>query len=921
MVMTPKRNWLAVLLLTLSVLTTMPFVRAQSLPVKTIVLPNGHHIYVVEKRDQPIVTIDTWVKTGSVNETADNNGVSHFLEHLIFKGTPTRKPGEVDQIIESKGAVFNAATSNDFTHYYITLPSSFFSQAVALHADMLLNAIVPPDELTRERPVVQEEINRSADNPQRQLFRAFMQQVFPGHGYGLDTLGPKRLIGTIPREKILGYYHYWYQPSRFHTVVVGDVSTDQAVGVVKQAFAGKDPRALKAVSLQAAPKAVYQPPQPRAIQPVSQSAAHVSGLQTINSLYWTIGWQAPKAALLDDVVALDAAMFALGGGRNSRLYKQLVEEQPLVTSLAAYNMTLKDAGTVQVYAEMKPENWPQVSQMVQQALHTLRNDNITQAELDAFKVQTLTEKRFNQESTDGLANNIGYFATVSKLADLDTYMEKVQGLTLEAVKKAVQKYIELDKTTSMAIVPSDQVKATLAAHTPWVKGLAQPIKVAHTHAAPASTAQLQSLTLPNGTRLVLNALPGAQTTTIKLFAAGGRRVESKPGLAAIAATMLTKGTHNRTAQDINELLEAKGLTLTVTSRDDVLEISGSATADEWSTLQTLLLDVLQHPNLTQAELDKARTRARQAILSSRDDLSTRASETFYQALYPNHPYGAVGQRVLDTLDSVTLEDVKAYLGQVITPSGLTVVLSGKLPVQPVKTVRQLVQQLPYQPHQAMAEASGVSQPPIVTEPPVLPAQPGLHEVTLPTASATRMIQGYQLPGIASPQYPVAKVLAAVLGNGMSSRLFTELREKQSLAYEIYASVQPGVQASTLMLVAGTDPKNQQAVEAGFKQQLDKLASTPLTPAELQAVKDKLVGQFALAHETPAEQAYYLGYYEAIGLGYGYDKTYPQQLKAVTAQQVQAFASQLLQQTPTWAVVRPAEKTAVQTVGPSDKPLK
>ena len=888
-----QRNWLACLVLLMSAALPMPFVLAQTLPVKTVTMPNGHHIHVVEKRDQPIVTIDTWVKTGSVNETTDNNGVSHFLEHLIFKGTPTRKPGEVDQIIESKGAVFNAATSNDFTHYYITLPSSFFAQAVGLHADMLLNAIVPPDELARERPVVQEEINRSTDNPQRQLFRAFMEKVFPGHGYGLDTLGPKSLIGNIPREKILGYYHYWYQPSRFHTVVVGDVNTEQAVNVVKQAFAAKDPRALKAANL-----AKYQPPQPNVILPVSQPTAQVSGLQTINNLYWTVGWQAPKASLLDDVVALDAAMFALGGGRNSRLYKRLVEEQPLVSNLAAYNMTLKEAGTVQVYAEMKPENWPQVSQMVKEALQTLRTDNMTQAELDAFKVQTLTEKRFNQESTDGLANNIGYFAIVSKLADMDTYVEKVQSLTLEDVKKAVQKYLVLDKTTSMAIAPSKQVKAVLAAHTPWVQNLAQPVAVAQQKNAPADLAAVQKVTLPNGTRLVLNALPGAQTTTIKLFAEGGRRIESKPGLAAIAATLLTKGTQSRTAQDINELLEAKGLSLSATSRDDVLEISGSATADEWSTLQALLLDVLQHPNLSQTELDKAKTRAKQAILSSRDDLSTRASETFYQALYPNHPYGAVGQRVLDSLDNITLDDVKAYLSQAMTTQGLTVVLSGKLPVQPIKTVRQLVQQLPYQ---GQTTAT-------VTPPSVLPAKPGLHEVTLPSAAATRLIQGYQLPGIASPQYPIAKVLAAVLGNGMSSRLFTELREKQSLAYEIYASVQPGMQASTMMLVAGTDPKNQQAVEAGFKQQLEKLATTLLTADELQAVKDKLVGQFALAHETPAEQAYYLGYYEAVGLGFEYDKTYPKKLKTVTSEQVQDFAKQLLQHKPTWVVVRPEGKS-------------
>jgi zinc protease len=878
---------------------TLPVTPAQSLPVKTVTLPNGHVIHVVEKRDQPIVTIDTWVKTGSAQETAENNGVSHFLEHLIFKGTPSHKAGEADHIIESKGAVFNAGTSNDFTHYYLTLPSSFFNQAVALHADMLLNAVVPSDELARERPVVQEEINRSTDNPQRQLFAAFMKQVFPGHGYSLDTLGPKSLIGKIRRENILGYYYHWYQPSRFNTIVVGDVSTQQAVDAVKKAFAGKDPRALKAAG-----KVSYVPPAARSIRPVTKPSAQVSGLNTINTLYWTVGWQAPKAAKLDDVVALDAAMFALGGGRNSRLYKRLVEDQPLVTNVSAYNMTLKDAGTAQVYIETKPEQWKAVSQVVKEELHHLLNTGITQDVLDAFKIQTLTDKRFNQESTDGLANNIGYFSTVSQLADMDKYVEKVQDLTVGDVKKAVKKYMVLDKTTSMAIAPSKQVQAILADTTPWVNTLASaPTKAAAEPTAVTKAPTIERVTLPEGVRLLLNPLAGAQTTTLKLFAEGGRRVETKPGLAAIAATLLTKGTQSRTAQDINELLEAKGLSLSAASRDDVLEVSASATQDEWPTLQTLLLDVLQHNNITQAELDKAKTRAKQAILASRDDLSTRASETFYQALYPNHPYGAVGQRVLDSLDSITLDDVKTYLGQSFNPKGLTVVVSGNLPVQPTETVRQLVQQLPY-----TDKAAEKTDNPLTAQT-LQPAKTGVHEVTLPTVAATRLIQGYQLPGIASPDYPVAKVLAAILGNGLSSRLFTELREKQSLAYEIYAAVQPGLQASTLTLVAGTDPKNQAAVEKGFALQLQRLADTPLTPTELQAVQDKLVGQFALAHETPAEQAYYLGYYEAMGLGFEFDKTYPKKVKAVTADQVQALAKQLINQPPTWAIVKPEGKAA------------
>ncbi|HEY9744627.1 MAG TPA: pitrilysin family protein, partial [Oculatellaceae cyanobacterium] len=160
-------------------------------PVPVIIetkLPTGQTLYIKEDHSQPIVTIDTWVKTGSVNETPEINGVSHFLEHLLFKGTATYKPGELDRILESRGAKFNAATSDDYTHYYITTATPYFEEALRLHADMLLNAAIPEEELPQERKVVQEEINRANDNPDRQLYMTLAKMLYGSHGYALDTL-------------------------------------------------------------------------------------------------------------------------------------------------------------------------------------------------------------------------------------------------------------------------------------------------------------------------------------------------------------------------------------------------------------------------------------------------------------------------------------------------------------------------------------------------------------------------------------------------------------------------------------------------------------------------------------------------------------------------------------------------------------
>src|SRR3989339_1774307 len=144
--------------------------KADNSSIKVFHLQDGHTVVIEEVHSNPIVTVDTWVRTGSINENDKNNGVSHFLEHLIFKGTKNHKVGEAEKILESKGATYNAATSKDFTHFYTTIASQYADTALDLQADMLQNAIFPVDELNRERKVVQEEIRRSIDNPDRIVF-------------------------------------------------------------------------------------------------------------------------------------------------------------------------------------------------------------------------------------------------------------------------------------------------------------------------------------------------------------------------------------------------------------------------------------------------------------------------------------------------------------------------------------------------------------------------------------------------------------------------------------------------------------------------------------------------------------------------------------------------------------------------------
>ena len=174
-------------------------------------LENGQTVIIQEVKTNPIVTIDTWIKTGSINETDENNGVSHFLEHLFFKGSTNHAPGEFDKILETKGAITNAATSKDFTHYYITIPSKDFDLALEMHSDMLLHPLIPRKELEKERKVVIEEIMKDANSPNTLVYDNLISMLYTNHPYKRKVIGTADIVSTIHRDKILEYYNQYYK--------------------------------------------------------------------------------------------------------------------------------------------------------------------------------------------------------------------------------------------------------------------------------------------------------------------------------------------------------------------------------------------------------------------------------------------------------------------------------------------------------------------------------------------------------------------------------------------------------------------------------------------------------------------------------------------------------------------------------------
>lgn len=899
---------------------TTAFAESTGPDVQEYTLPSGQKVYIRENHTQPIVTIDTWVKTGSVNEVGDNNGVSHFLEHLLFKGTDQYKTGEIDRLLESKGSKFNAATSDDYTHYYITTASPFFDETMKLHASMLRRASIPPEELDRERKVVQEEINRATDNPDYKRFSTLSRLIHGNHGYALDTLGPKENIAKIPRDNILAYYQYWYQPQNFNTIISGDVDPKEALKLVESYFA--QPPNLKTAE-------PYSPPPVGKPEIPKQPKVKVITDPSVSQSYFTLGFPAPSIESRNDNYALDVAMLALGSGASSRLYQALHEKKPLVTSIGAGNMTQKYAGILYVDAEMKPENADAAKAEIFRQLASLKADGITQQELDKAKTQTIKDFIFHNESTDGVATSIGYNVSIGNLKDYTEYVANIQKVTLADVKDALNRYLDYNKGIIVELVPpgktpnSQDIPKAEARDLKLLQNAAsgtvpapQPVSTQ----APQGQQEITRQILNNGMTLLSKPLKNSQTVAFKIFVRGGQLADPVPGVSDLTSSVLMQGTTDRNSETISRELESRGMHLGVTSHEDYIEVTGSAVSEDLGELFLVLSDVLTHPAFAPEEVAKEKGHLKQEITASRDNPSSIALENLSTALYPHHPYGNVGKRIESHLDQITRDQLVDYFKTYFVPKNMVVSVVGNFNEEIVKDYLESAFPSSMNGNFDMTSFNQYIQKAGAVAP--IPKDETIEEKR-PIKGATWIAQGWLAPSIDNTKdYVPMKVLNSLLGSGMSSRLFVDLREKQGLAYVVSSAYPSLGDKGNFFMFIGTEPKNQAKVLEDFGKEIARLKTELVSTQELQAAKDKLRGSFALAHETNNSQAYYLGFYETVGVGYGFDQTYPGLIEKVTPEDILRVAQTYFSQPYITSIVAPQsappEKTAAGPAGKGGK---
>jgi len=402
---------------------------------------NGLTVILHEDHAAPLVAVDIWVKAGSGSETADNSGVSHFIEHLAFAATSNRDPGEMDIEMETAGAVLNAHTWRDWAHFHTTVSSRYVSKALDVLADAMMNSQFRKQDIHRESLIIQDEISKKQTDPMRIAKDHLAKALYGDHPYGLPVEGTAKSISSLTRDDILDYYKKHYVAGNTAVVLVGDIGVQKALAEVGRAFQG--------MPSTAAPEFASEPPTP------PQSQVNISIESPYGFNYLGIGFLGPPGSEYEDVCAMDVLMSYLGFGYRSWMSDVLRGKMELAVNVSADFLTHRQEGMISLIAAAKAQNAEKAKGAIFAELARLSEGGISQQEMDIAQRSLLGTYAFETETYEGMASSLGFYYAVSEPQFSDTYVECIRAVTNADIVRVAKKYLHPDHAVVVTLEPSN----------------------------------------------------------------------------------------------------------------------------------------------------------------------------------------------------------------------------------------------------------------------------------------------------------------------------------------------------------------------------------------------------------------------------------------------------------------------------------
>lgn len=839
--------------------------------LQRVKLKNGLTILLREDHNSHVCAIQIWVNTGSANETDKEAGITHLIEHMIFKGTEKRGVGEIAQEIESCGGYINAYTSFDHTIYHAVVASRFFDLGLDVLSDAIQNATFDPGELEREKEVVLEEIKRGEDIPAQRLFKTLFSTAYQIHPYRRPIIGYYEIVKSIDRETILKYIGKWYRPQNMSVVIVGDFNPNQVISKIKSSFATF--RTLE-------PSEFSLP------EEVKQKELRTFTLkEDMRDAYLKMAYHIPNIHH-EDVYALDCLSFMLGQGESSRLSVYVKDKKRLVHSISSYAFTPKYPGLFIIDATLKGKDTKEALKAILEEVERLRYERVSEEELLKAKRNIEADFTYDMESVEGQAKKFGYFESVWGDVFLEkSYLEKIKAVSYSDIQSVVKEYLNPQNLTIGISIPHQE---TTALTTDEIRQLVNEVKTdiqdIYREKSSLGESVVRRYVLDNGLTLLIKENHAVPTVSLRVVFLGGLRFENKDnnGVGHFIAEMLTKGTEAHSALDIAREVESIAGSIQGFSGHNSFGLSGYFLSHFFDKGMELIVDIIMHPTFDEGEFEKVRNIILAEIRMQEDDLVRFALRVFNQTLFQTHPYGMDVLGTEDTVNRLTRSDLIDFYHKFAVPQNMVLAIVGDVDTDMVvDRVKELF---------GGFEGKPFSSPEIGTQ---APPETARTSSVIKRREQVHVVLGFLGTTFSEEdRYPLEVVNAVLSGQG--GRLFTNLRDVKSLAYGVTSFLRPGLDRGSFGVYIATSPEKLGDAVDGIKGELMSIAKDGVSEEELLRAKRYLIGTHEIGLQTNSDQAFDLAQNERYGLGYDFSRRYVEAIENVSVRDVLRVARKYIQ---------------------------
>lgn len=851
---------------------------------KNFQLKNGMNVVLVESHKSPVVSVQMWVRTGSADEQKGEEGISHFIEHLVFKGTEKYKVGEIASKVESSGGELNAYTSFDQTVFYVTISSHYVETAMDVISQMMGHPIFDKTEVDNEREVVLEEIKRTQDNPHRQASRMLFSTVYKKHPYRLPVIGYEKVVKNVSVKKLKEYFNARYVPSNMTLVIAGDVKAKDIKAKIKSYFEGFEDHKLKKI------KRIKEPKQ-------EAKRIKVETTKFKENLFY-ISWPVPSVKH-KDTAALDVLALVLGQGDSSRLLKKLRIEKPLVNYIGASTYTPKDQGFFTISASLNPENFELSLELILEELKQALTTAPMLHELEKAVINMESDEFYGLETVEGLARKVGTFDFLfDDYLYSKEFLKQIRELTTKDILSIARKYLKPETMTFtyMTTGEKEQAKKIIQKWTQSYKKVyenSKAEKVIAEKVKPLSWGKtlsskkevdIKKIKLDSGAQLLVK--PSFETPVINLRMAtlGGLRYEpeSKSGITELASRVWSNQTKKLSEVDLYQKLDHLASSFSSFGGRNTMGLNLNTLTAFFKPTLEIFFDVLNDPHITEELVEREKIIMKEKISRKDDNPTQLAMHKTMQCLYGTHPYSREMSGTEESLASITKDDVTKFLQSLLPKQALNFSLVGQVDVD--KCVRTL--------NQNMKNLKGFKKPSLDLKVPKL--EKSIYNYIESQKEQSHIILAY--PGLKfnDPKVNTLQMIQSILA-GQGGRLFLELRDKKSLAYSVSPLRMEGIERGYFGTYIGCSPEKGKTALKMMRDELDKLQQTLVGDDELERAKRYLIGRHDIDLQKNSSVAATILFDDLYGLKYDSYLKYSDEIQSITAEEVMALAKEIFTQ--------------------------